>query len=180
MMIEQNFPPCCPSVHLSPVSCPLSEAPHGRLVEMQGFMESYHVWKGEITPPREAAPLLMGRGAVVTGGFYPGTVLSALISAIDEQRPCWGGLSGELASAQGRNWSYFALCKEGSLWVSQPAGLPYSKARAPAPAGTKTISALLGGQVGHFEAHLCIVLIYRFFLSSVFLKSRQDILMNWK
>ena len=61
------------------------------MVEMRGLC--YHMWKGETIPPGEAALLLVGGGAVVAGGFYPagyqtGTVLSALISAIDEQRPC--------------------------------------------------------------------------------------------
>lgn len=107
-------------------------------------MESYRVWKGEAIPPGEAAPLLVGRGAVVSGGFSPagyqtGPVLSASISAIDEQRPCRGGMSGELATAQGRDGSCFSLLKKCNLWVSQPAWSPYAGTRAPARAVTKTI-----------------------------------------
>lgn len=124
---------------------------------MRGFTESHHVWKGEAIPPREAALLLVGRGAVVTGAFCPagyqtGPILSALISAMDEQRPCRGGLSGDLGTARDRGSSCFSLLKE---WVSQPTWWPYASTGAPAHAGTKTIPALLGGQGGHFEGHLC-------------------------
>lgn len=59
-------------------------------------------------PSWRDSPTSLGRGGVVTGEFYPtdyriSAALSASISAVNEQRPCRGGLSGQLASAQDRN-----------------------------------------------------------------------------
>lgn len=126
---------------------------HGSLVEVWGFMENDHLWKGETIPFSLVERCCCHRG-ILSLGYQTNKVLSFLVSAIDEQRPCQRRLRGDLVSAQGRNGSCFSPLGECSLWVIQPAWSPYPSARTPDLTGTKTPWALLGSQVGHFEAHL--------------------------
>lgn len=65
-------------------------------------MENYHVWKGETIPASRVESCCCHR-EILSLGYQTNRVLGALVSAINEQGPCQGGLKGDLVSAQGRN-----------------------------------------------------------------------------
>lgn len=125
---------------------------------------------------RVTGPLLGAQGRSVT---WPRTSKSVLPHHIHPSLCQSGGCFWVWAETDP-----ISLLTRCNLCVNQPAWSPSPNARASAHAGIKTILALLGGLGGHYEAHLCytarscIEVIYRFFLSSVFLQSREDIWMS--